>query len=139
MKCAIAESYTHIGQAQIDKGEVRDRASVEHNREDEDHTGTPVREREKTRNHIRAYLVHQLERENWSTRVIHGYYLYIIALEYTTVSNSGLCTRGHNAIGCYCTLQNVLETRSRLSIVIQDNSPLGTKGMSLKRTIRKEQ
>ena len=46
MKCAIAESYTHIGQAQIDKGEVRDRASVEHNREDEDHTGTPVRERE---------------------------------------------------------------------------------------------
>jgi len=46
MKCAIAESYTHIGQVQIDKGEVRDRASVEHNREDEDHTGTPVRERE---------------------------------------------------------------------------------------------
>ena len=46
MKCAIAESYTHIGQAQIDKGEVRDRASVEHNRRDEDHTGTPVRERE---------------------------------------------------------------------------------------------
>ncbi len=26
MKCAIAESYTHIGQVQIDKGEVRDRA-----------------------------------------------------------------------------------------------------------------
>ena len=46
MKCAIAESYTHIGQVQIDKGEVRDRASVEHNREDKDHTGTPVRERE---------------------------------------------------------------------------------------------
>ncbi len=46
MKCAVARSYTHIGQAQIDKGEVRDRASVEHNREDEDHTGTPVRERE---------------------------------------------------------------------------------------------
>ncbi len=46
MKCAIAESYTHIGQAQIDKGEVRDRASEEHNRKDEDHTGTPVRERE---------------------------------------------------------------------------------------------
>ncbi len=48
MKCAIAESYTHIGQAQIDEGEVRDRASEEHNRKDEDHTGTgtPVRERE---------------------------------------------------------------------------------------------
>ncbi len=46
MKCVIAESYTHIGQAQIDKGEVRDRASGEHNRKDEDHTGTPVRERE---------------------------------------------------------------------------------------------
>ncbi len=46
IKCAIAESYTHIGQAQIDKSEVRNRASVEHNREDEDHTGTPVRERE---------------------------------------------------------------------------------------------
>jgi len=46
MKCAIAESYTHIGQAQIDKGEVRNRASVEHNRGDDDHTGTPVRERE---------------------------------------------------------------------------------------------
>src|SRR6266404_3179160 len=61
--------------------------------------------------HIRAYLVHQLERENWSTRAIHGYYLYIIAREYTTVSNSGLCTRGHNTIGCYCTLQNVLETK----------------------------
>src|SRR6266404_2812914 len=89
--------------------------------------------------HIKAYLVHQLERENWSTRAIHGYYLYIIAQEYTTVSNSSLCTRGHNAIGCYCTLQNVLEAKSRPSIVIQDNSPLGTKGMSLKRTIRKEQ
>ncbi len=84
-------------------------------------------------------LVHQLEKENWSTRAIHGYYLYIIAQEYTTVSNSGLCTRGHNTIGCYCTLQNVLETKSRPSIVVQDNSPLGTKGMSLKRTIRKEQ
>ena len=46
MKCAIAESYTHIGQAQIDKGEVRDRASEEHNRRGDDHTGTPVRERE---------------------------------------------------------------------------------------------
>ena len=46
MKCVIAESYTHIGQAQIDKGEVRNRASVEHNRKDKDHTGTPVRERE---------------------------------------------------------------------------------------------
>jgi len=45
MKCAIAESYTHIGQVQIDKGEVRDRASEEHNRKDDDHTGTPVRER----------------------------------------------------------------------------------------------
>ncbi len=55
------------------------------------------------------------------------YYLYIIVQEYTTVSNSGLCTGGHNAIGGYCTLQNVLETRSRLSIVIQDNSPLGNK------------
>src|SRR6266404_3130164 len=84
-------------------------------------------------------LVHQLERENWSTRVIHGYYLYIIAREYTTVSNSSLCIRGHNAIGGYCTLQNVLEVKSRPSIVIQDNSPLGTKGMSLKGTIRKEQ
>ena len=71
--------------------------------------------------------------------MIHGYYLYIIAREYTTVSNSSLCTRGHNTIGGYCTLQNVLEAKSRPSIVIQDNSPLGTKGMSLKRTIRKEQ
>src|SRR6266404_2413734 len=46
MKCAIAESYTHIGQAQIDKSEVKNRASEEHNRRDDDHTGTPVRERE---------------------------------------------------------------------------------------------
>jgi len=46
MKCAIAESYTHIGQAQIDKGEVRDRASEEHNRR------------------AKITLVHQLEREN---------------------------------------------------------------------------
>ena len=76
---------------------------------------------------ITTYLIHQLERENWSTRAIHGYYLYIIAREYTTVSNSGVCTRGHNTIGCYCTLQNVLETKSRPSIVIQDNSPLGNK------------
>ncbi len=37
-------------------------------------------------------LVHQLERENWSTRAIQVYYLYIIAWESTTVSNSGLCT-----------------------------------------------
>src|SRR6266404_9513885 len=64
-------------------------------------------------------LVHQLERENWSTRAIHGYYLYIMAREYTTVSNSGLCTRVHNAIGCYCTLQNVLEAKSRPSIVLR--------------------
>ena len=42
----IAESYTHIGQAQIDKGEVKNRASEEHNRRGDDHTGTPVRERE---------------------------------------------------------------------------------------------
>ena len=96
-------------------------------------------QRERTESHIRAYLVHQSERENWSTRAIHGNYLYIIVWEYTTVSNSGLCTRGHNTIGGYCTLQNVLEAKSRPSIVIQDNSPLGTKGMSLKRTIRKEQ
>ena len=82
-------------------------------------------------------LVHQLERENWSTRAIQVYYLYIIAQESTTVSNSGLCTRVHNTIGCYCTLQNVLEAKSRPSIVIQDNSPMGTKGMSLKRTIRR--
>ena len=46
MKCAIAESYTHIGQAQIDKSEVKNRASEEHNRRGNDHTGTPVRERE---------------------------------------------------------------------------------------------
>ena len=46
MKCAIAESYTHIGQAQIDKSEVKNRASEEHNRRGDDHTGTPVRERE---------------------------------------------------------------------------------------------
>ncbi len=46
MKCAIAESYTHTGQAQIDKGEVKNRASEEHNRRGDDHTGTPVRERE---------------------------------------------------------------------------------------------
>src|SRR5882762_4958985 len=72
-------------------------------------------------------LVHQLERENWSTRAIHGYYLYIIAWESTTVSNSGLCTRVHNTIGCCCTLQNVLEAKSRPSIVIQDNSPFGNK------------
>ncbi len=86
-------------------------------------------------------LVHQLERENWSTRAIHGYYLYIIAWESTTVSNSGLCTRVHNAIGCCCTLQNVLEAKSRPSIVIQDNSPFGnkrnvTKENNRERTIR---
>ncbi len=46
MKCAIAESYTHIGQAQIDKSEVKNRASEEHNRRADDPTGTPVRERE---------------------------------------------------------------------------------------------
>src|SRR6267378_4634754 len=46
MKCAIAESYTHIGQVQIDKSEVKNRASEEHNRRGDDHTGTPVRERE---------------------------------------------------------------------------------------------
>src|SRR6266404_7413614 len=45
-ECAVAESYTHIGQAQIDKGEVKNRASEEHNRRGDDHTGTPVRERE---------------------------------------------------------------------------------------------
>ncbi len=64
-------------------------------------------------------LVHQLERENWSTRAIHGYYLYIIAWESTTVSNSGLCTQVHNAIGCYCTTWNVLEAKSRPSIVLR--------------------
>ena len=67
-------------------------------------------------------LVHQLERENWSTRAIQEYYLYIIAWEYTTVSNSSLCTGGHNTIGGYCTTWNVLETKSRPSIV------RGTKG-----------
>src|SRR6266403_2501548 len=72
-------------------------------------------------------LVHQLERENWSTRAIQVYYLYIITQESTTVSNSGLCTRVHNTIGCYCTLQNVLEAKSRPCIVIQDNSPFGNK------------
>ncbi len=53
--------------------------------------------------------------------------LYIIVQESTTVSNSGLCTRVHNTIGCYCTLQNVLEAKSRPSIVIQDNRPFGNK------------
>jgi len=46
MKCAKAVSHTHIGQVQTDKIEVKNRASVEHSRKDEDHTGTPVRERE---------------------------------------------------------------------------------------------
>ncbi|SRR6266404_6848909 len=64
-------------------------------------------------------LVHQLERENWSTRAIQVYYLYIIVQESTTVSNSGLCTWVHNTIGCYCTLHNVLEAKSRLSIVLR--------------------
>ena len=53
-------------------------------------------------------LVHQVRRKNLDSisyipgtpsekrglevQAIHGYYLYIIAWEYTTVSNSGLCT-----------------------------------------------
>jgi len=44
--CNSRKLYSHWT-AQIDEGEVRDRASEEHNRKDEDHTGTPVRERER--------------------------------------------------------------------------------------------
>ncbi len=74
---------------QTDKDEVQSRASDEQNRRDDDHTGTQL---ERELSDITTYLVHQLERENWSTRAIQVYYLYIIAWESTTVSNSGLCT-----------------------------------------------
>ena len=59
MKCAKAVSHTHIGQAQTDRVEVRDRTSDEHNRWDDDHTGTPVRERElKYQSNTSVLLIH---------------------------------------------------------------------------------
>jgi len=52
---------------------------------------------------LRDTLVHEIHAEqSKGPKHLKGFFgaLYIIVWESTTVSNSGLCTRVHNTIGC---------------------------------------